>query len=343
VAQKRRVQVTGGGTYLVTLPKNWADAVGVGRGSSVMLIPNDSGTLLLVPTGAREGNRCRLTMDERGPVELQRDIIARYIAGYDVIEVGGGSRMRHGQRRTVRQIAQSLVGLEILEESQSAVVLHAVASMRDFPIGQTIHRIFEITLGMLDDAVGACCARDEELARDVAERDGDVDRLVLLVARQFGLLLRDLLVEEEVQLSRFEFHHHQAVADQLERVADHAVKVSQATLALDSSLSKHVGERITEAHAESRVILFEAVQAFEARDPKRANRVLEQKEQRERLLEWTQGAIREQPGNALPISIVMDSLLRTREYGFNIAETAVDASVPLGWNAGLGDPGSARA
>jgi len=331
VAQKRKVQVTGGGTFLVTLPKSWADAVGVGRGSEVTLIPNDSGTLLLVPTGAREGNRCRLTMDDRGAVELQRDIIARYIAGYDVIEVGGG-RMRHEQRRTVRQIAQSLVGLEILEESQTAVVLHAVASMSDFPIGQTIHRIFEITLGMLDDAISACRTWDEELARDVAERDGDVDRLVLLVARQFGLLLRDLLVEEDVQLSRFEFHHHQAVADQLERVADHAVKVSRATLALGAALSDDVGRQITEAHAESRVILSEAVHAFEVRDPKRANHVLEHKEQREQLLEWTQGAIREQPDNALSISIIMDSLLRTREYGFNIAETAVDASVPLGWS-----------
>ncbi len=329
MAFRRKVQITGGGTFLVTLPKGWADAVGVKQGSTVVLIPNDSGALLLVPTGAREGNRCSLHMEGRGPVELQRDIIARYIAGYDVIEVVG-DRIRHEQRRTVREIAQSLVGLEILEESQAAVVLHSVVNMRDFPVGQTIHRIFEITVGMLDDALTAFRTRDEELAQDVAERDGDVDRLVLLVARQFGLLLRDLLVEEEVRLSRFEFHYHQAVADQLERVADHAVKVSRAALALGSELSPGVGSRVGDAHAESRRILAGAVQAFEERDTKLANEVLSQKEQRERLLEWAQGAIREQPVNALPISIVMDSLLRTREYGFNIAETAVDAAVPLG-------------
>ncbi len=329
MAYRRKVQITGGGTFLVTLPKAWADAVGVAQGSTVVLIPNDSGAMLLVPAGAREGNRCSLPMDGRDHVELQRDVIARYIAGYDVIEVVG-SRIRPEQRRTVREIAQSLVGLEILEESQTAVVLHSVVNMRDFPVGQTIHRIFEITLGMVDDAVTACRTRDEELAQDVAERDGDVDRLVLLVARQFGLLLRDLLVEEEVRLTRFAFHYHQAVADQLERVADHAVKVSRATLVLGGELSPEVARRIGDTHGESRAILVEAVQAFENRDTKLANRVLAQTEQRGRLLEWAQGAIREQPENALPISIVMDSLLRTREYGFNIAETAVDASVPLG-------------
>ncbi len=332
MAYRRKVQVTGGGTFLVTLPKGWADAYGVSQGSTVVLIPNDSGALLLVPTGSREDNRCSLEMDGGDHVELQRDIIARYIAGYDVIEVQG-RRIRPEQRRTVREIAQSLVGLEILEESHAAVVLHSVVNMRDFPVGQTIHRIFEITLGMLDDAIVACRTRDEELAQDVAERDGDVDRLVLLVARQFGLLLRDLLVEEDVRLSRFEFHYHQAVADQLERVADHAVKVSRATLVLSKELYEGVGQRIGDIHAESRSILAEAVQAFEQRDTKLANRVLEQKEQRERLLEWAQEAIREQPDNALPISIVMDSLLRTREYGFNIAETAVDAAVPMGRTA----------
>jgi len=328
VAYQRKVQVTGGGTFLVTLPKDWADALGVTQGSTVTLMPNDSGALLLVPDGARERNRCELAMDGRDYVGLQRDVIARYIAGYDVIRVVG-ARIRPEQRRMVREIAQSLVGLEILEESQTAVVLHSVVSMRDFPVGQTIHRIFEITIGMLDDAVAACRTRDDELARDVVERDGDVDRLVLLVARQFGLLLRDLLVEEEVQLSRFHFHYHQAVADQLERVADHAVKVSRATLALSEDLAADVLARIVEAAKDSRRILTGAVQAFEERDTAMANRVLQEKEQRAKLLEWAQAATRAQPGNAPSISIVMDSLLRTREYGFNIAETAVDAAVAL--------------
>lgn len=334
---RRRVQVTGGGTFLVTLPKEWADRMGVSQGSEVVLIPNESGALLLVPKAVRDRNRCTLTMSGQDRAHLQRDIIARYVAGYDVIEVVG-ERIGPEGRREVREIAQSLVGLEVLGETQGAVVLHSVVNMRDFPVDQTIRRIFAITLAMWDDAVAACTARDEELARDVAERDGDVDRLVLLVARQFGLLLRDLLVEEELRLSRFQFHHYQAVADQLERVADHAVKVSRATLGLAAALIPAVGNRVREAAAASRDILTGAVQAFENRDVPLANRVLAEKERRDALAGWAQAAIRDQPENAHQISIVMDSLLRSREYGFNIAEIAVDAAAALDHALGEKEP-----
>lgn len=322
---RRRVQVTGGGTFLVTLPKEWADQVGVSQGSTMVLIPNDSGAMLLVPEGMRAGNRCTLAMTGREPVHLQRDIIARYIAGYDVIDVVG-DRIRPEGRRVVREIAQSLVGVEVLGETQSSVVLHCVASTRDFPAPLTIRRIFEITAAMWDDAVAAFLARDEELARDVVERDGDVDRLVLLVARQFGLLLRDLIVEEEVGMSRFQFLHYRTVADQLERVADHAVKVSRAARALVQGLPSRSAGRVREGSSVSRHILQQAIHAFEERDVALANHVLEEKEAKASLSEWMQEAIRAQPQNALPLTLLEDSLLRCREHGFNIAEVALDAA-----------------
>jgi hypothetical protein len=39
-------------------------------------------------------------------------------------------------------------------------------------------------------------------------------------------------------------------------------------------------------------------------------------------------AARDQPENALSLSIAVDSLLRIREHGYNIAEIALDISVP---------------
>lgn len=323
---KRKVQVTGGGTFFITLPKEWAGRAGIRHGGVVNLTESEGRALVLIPEGMREHNRCSLALDGRSRVELERDIIARYIAGFDVIEITG-SRVRPEQRRMVREITQSLIGMEILEETQSTVVLHSVASMREFPARQTIHRIFDITMAMLADGVTAFLNRDGELARDVIERDDDVDRLVLLVARQLGLLLRDLLSEEEAGLSRFQFLHCHTVADQLERVADHGAKISQATLALPGRVSPDAGKRIEDLHKQSRGVLADAVRAFEAADTKLANQVLSGKESQEGLLELVQISVRDQPENAPAVSIVIDSLLRIREYGFNIAEVALDAAI----------------
>ncbi|HDO41837.1 MAG TPA: phosphate uptake regulator PhoU, partial [Candidatus Bathyarchaeota archaeon] len=38
-SQLRRIQLTGGSTYVVSLPKNWAKAAGIKPGDYVQLIP----------------------------------------------------------------------------------------------------------------------------------------------------------------------------------------------------------------------------------------------------------------------------------------------------------------
>ena len=325
---QRKVQITGGATFFVTLPKVWAERIGLSAGMVVTLMPNDSGALLLVPERLLGENRCSIAMDDLDYNRLQREVISKYIVGYDVIEVVG-TRIRPDQRRTVREIAQALVGLEILEETHKTVVLHSVVNVKDFPVQRTLHRIFDITQAMLNDAVTAFVNRDEELARDVVERDGDVDRLVLLVSRQFSLLLRDLLVERDVELSRLGFLLYHTVADQLERVADHAAKVSQATLALKTPLKETIERKFKEMAASSDSVLARAVQAFEEQDTELANAVLDEKERGERLFAAARlTSPDDQPEDAQPISIAMDSLLRIREYGFNIAEHALDVPTP---------------
>jgi len=322
---ERKVQKTGGSTYFVTLPKEWATRIGISQGSVVTLMPNSSGALLLVPDTLPAGNRCTIELQDWGFERLQREIISRYIAGFDTILIQG-ERFRPEQRRSVRTIAQGLVGLEIFEETQQTVALHALVNVRDFPVDKTLGRVVDITRAMLGDAVIAFCQHDEELARDVMERDSDIDRLVLLVARQFSLLLRDLMLEEDFGLSRIQFLHYHEVADQVERVADHAVKISEATLALDTAVVPPAAKEIT-ARAEDSTRIFErAVRSFVDQDAELANEVLEERERSEELFSITRKTASEKhPEAASSISIVLDSLLRIREYGFNIAENALDA------------------
>jgi len=322
---ERKVQKTGGSTYFVTLPKEWATKVGVSQGSIVTLLPNDSGSLLLVPETLASENRCVIKLEDWDFDRFQREIISRYIVGYDIIEIRR-DRIRPEQRRMMREIAQGLVGLEIFDETQEAVLLQAMVNVRDFPVQRTLARIFDITHAMLSDAVSAFCTHDEELARDVLERDGDIDRLVLLVARQFSLLLRDLLLEEDVGLSRLEFLLYHTVADQLERVADHAGKISDATLALPDPVLADVAQEIEQRARDAISVIERAVQAFDGRNTDLANQVLQEKEHEEQLFQVTRRtAAEKQPDAAPSISIVIDSLLRVREYAFNIAESALDA------------------
>ena len=53
--QLRKVQLTGGSTYAVSLPKNWAKAAGIKPGDHVQLIPQPDMSLLIVPGKAKKG------------------------------------------------------------------------------------------------------------------------------------------------------------------------------------------------------------------------------------------------------------------------------------------------
>jgi len=323
----RKVQKTGGSTYFVTLPKQWAESAGITTGSEINLVPNDSGALLVVPDSVAELNRCIIDLHDWTFDRLQREIISRYNAGYGIISVHG-DRIRPEQRRMVREISQRLLGLEIFEETHQLIVLHSLVNIKDFPVGKTVDRIFDITKAMLADAVSAFCEHDDVLAHDVVERDRDIDRLVMLVARQFSLLLRDLMTEDDCGMSRLQFMHHHEVADQLERVADHAAKLSEAALTTAGPLVDKMAEEIRSRAEGSTDILKEAVRAFIERDTDRANQVLEQREQQAQLFSDAHSVAAEtQPEEASATSIALDSLLRIAEYGFNIAENALDAPV----------------
>ena len=330
---RRKVQITGGSTFFVTLPKDWATSAGIQGKDEIRLIPTETNALLLIPQRGADANRCRIDLGEWGFDRLQREVFSRYIAGYN-IEVRG-ERIHPRQRRSVRQAAQALVGLEILEETQSTVVLHSVVDIKDFPIGRTLRRIYEITRAMFADAATAFLEFDSDLAEDVQERDGDVDRLVLLIARQLNLLLRDLVLPGDVQLSKVEFLHHNEVADQLERIADHAGKISEAATALTRPVPEEVAESVRLSSEASMKVLDEAMNAFLDQDVDRANAVLSEKGIGDKLFE--QALLKspmQQPENSYPIGIFLDSCLRISEYSYNIAENAIDASVPLhNWEA----------
>ena len=325
---QRSVQVTGGTTFFVTLPKPWATAMGIRGQSMVTLVPTDSGGLLVLPERTKAANACHMTLGDWNFERVQRELFARYIMGYDVIHVAG-TRIGPEKRRMVREITQSLIGLEILDETQDTVVLSSVLKAQDFPAHRSLERIFDMASSMLGDAVNAVAACDELLARDVVERDSDVDRLVLLVERQFSLFLRDLAILDGTQLTKLQFLYYLNVAKQLERVADHAAKVSEASLALSRPLPDPLIGQIRETAEASQGVLAEAVRAFLARDHEGANDVLARRQQADELYDLDAVRASElSEDSARALSIVLDSCLRIREYAYNIAEAALDVVIP---------------
>ena len=328
--ETRKVQVTGGSTYTVSLPKGWATANGVEAGSTVAFYPEDDALLL---TPRQEGDHQEGTLDvtDLAGDQLTRAVMTMYVSGFDIIRLEA-DRITTDQRRAIRDATQSLVGVEILEETTDSVVIQDLLDSAELSIVNAVSRMRLIAESMLEDAVTALVDNDDDVARDVIERDDDVDRLFLVVSRTFRATLRSPTAAEALGVSREDCFDYHSSARQLERVADHAVKISQLALKLED-VPDSVAEALVALHDDAFDVLEKSLNALFADESDRANElghaareaVLEIDEHTRRIDDM----LRElDPVEAQSLGLIVDSLSRCADYGGNIAETALQKAAP---------------
>ena len=329
--ETRKVQVTGGSTYTVSLPKEWATENGVSAGS-VVEFHDEEDLLLLSPR--RENDRVEGTLDVGGmdeAHELTRAVMTMYVSGFDVIRLEA-PRITAEQRRTVRDATQGLVGLEVIEETADHIVLQDLLDSSELSVHNAITRMRLVSLTMLADAVEALVEDDDDLAEDVIHRDEDVDRLWYMVSRVFRTVLRNPTAANEIGFPRETVFDYQSSARQLERIADHATKI--ANLALDvGEISGDTADLLERLQEEATAVPEMAMDALLAEDSDEAVELANRARGKIRDVDDTarevDGEIREfDPQSAQVLGLVVDSLSRTADYGGNIAESALQKAAP---------------
>ena len=329
--ERRKVQVTGGSTFTVSIPKGWARDHGIEAGDEVGFHP-DSGSLLLTPINDETPIRGSLDIAGLEGDALTRAVMTMYVSGFDVIELTA-DRISSGQRRVIRNATQGLVGLEVLEETGDTVVVQDLLDSSELSIHNAVRRMRLISLSMLEDAVTALGEHDLDLAEDVIERDDDVDRLWYVVSRIFRSALRSPLVAQEIGVSREDCFDYHSSARQLERIADHAAKISRVTLQLDESVSEEVFESMEGLHEAAAEIVDMAMDALFADDSVAATDLANQARAEVTDIDERSRAIDDllrdlEPRQARHLGLIVDSLSRSADYGGNIAETALQKAAP---------------
>jgi phosphate uptake regulator len=329
--ETRKVQVTGGSTYTVSLPKDWATANDVEAGS-VVEFHSEEDLLLLSPR--REEERTEGTLDITGledEHELTRAVMTMYVSGFDVIRLET-TRITAAQRRIIREATQGLVGLEVIEETSERVVLRDLLDSSELSVHNAITRMRLVSLTMLEDAVEALIEDDDDLAQDVMERDDDVDRLWYMVSRVFRTVLRNPTAATEIGFPRDTCFDFQSSARQLERIADHATKIAELALELEEVPDSAVGP-LRALREEAATVPEMAMDALLTDDPEEATELATSARAR---IDDVDGKAREvdkeirelDPGTAQGLGLVVDSLSRTADYGGNIAENALQKAAP---------------
>ncbi|WP_406662641.1 PhoU domain-containing protein [Methanolobus sp. ZRKC3] len=327
--ETRKVQQTGGSTYIISLPKPWADKVGIKTGSSITLHPQPDGKLIIDPiSDSAPLKRSQIDVTGRMGDALTRDIIAAYLAGSDVIEIKA-DRILAEQKKIIRGICYKLIGPEIIEETAKKVVIQDLLNPDEISIKKSVRRMFLISNSMYADAIKAVKTLDLDLALDVDQRDDDVDRLFLLIAKQFRSVLRGARLPDAMETSIDEYHDLRMAAGPIERIADHARKIAKATSSFDRSIPDGIMEMIEKTSNLSRQIFEDSIDSLYNSDVDLANQVIDGVAKMSPLIKKLNEATLklDSPESVVALGAVVDSIDRTADYGANIAEIAINSAM----------------
>ncbi|MCI4320110.1 MAG: AbrB/MazE/SpoVT family DNA-binding domain-containing protein [Thermoplasmata archaeon] len=331
----RRIQKTGGSTFIVSLPKAWVTSRNLGAGDVLMFVPRPDGSLLLYADSGPAGEATKRTVlvsNDMSEDHLFRRLVAEYIAGAPLLEIRTSGRMQARTRNVVRGFAQRMIGPEILEETSEAVVLQDVVGANPLPIPQVIRRMHQMVRAMQADAMAAFRTQDAGIAKDVMERDWEVDRLHWFVQKQVTTALRDARTLTSLGLTLPECATYLLASRVMERIADHAVRIAStvAVFGKEKPPPSVVAELEGLATGASQS-LTTALEALEGKKVDEANEVVDAAErlarQREKIL---QELATKRGRVAVGLAYVLESLERSALYAADLAEIAINHAVELG-------------
>ncbi len=183
-AIERTIQLAGGSTYRVSLPKWWAKDQGLTPGSSVRIIP-DSDRLVITPTTAGSGVRTTVAAVGLSDAQLQLAIRGAYEAGVDVIEV---TDVRlDDTEAALERIAGGLPGVTIAEWSTDTVTLQSFLDPASMSLELALDRLQSVAVDAYEDGCTAASGgepvatrswhartleRTTTLCRRILRRDG---------------------------------------------------------------------------------------------------------------------------------------------------------------------------
>jgi len=186
----RKLQLTGGSTYVVSLPKHWVVDAGLKAGDTVFLETEPEGSVSIRPRPAEKPQLRRRIFEEKGEERrdhLLRKLIGAYIGGFNYVEIRFRPEMGPFVRRVARDFSRMVIGPEVIEETRNSVVIQDLSDTAELSAEKCLRRMHLIVRAMHEDAIEALRTQDEALARDVAQRDQDVDRLYWMVAKQYNV------------------------------------------------------------------------------------------------------------------------------------------------------------
>ncbi len=334
--QQRKLQITGGSTYILSLPKDWILKNQLRKGSPMVLREEEDGSLTISPTKFEEKEKqdeatIRVSADDN-PDAVVRTAISAYLAGYNMLHVKakGQQPLPSRLRNHIKSFARNyLVGTEIVTDTPPQLTLQVLLNYPELTVQSALSRMAVIASSMHKEAISSLKTLDYQAAKSVIDTDREVNRFGLYIVRLLKLVISNPRVIREIGLNApKDCLGYRLIAKSVERTADHATKIAENLLLMKDPLNENLLERIGHM-SDVAIAMFEsAMQALFKRDFNLAESVIEKisqvhKLEKEAVLASTNMGVEEM----VNLRLVIESVRRTAEYASDISEVVLNLNV----------------
>ncbi len=311
--ETRKVQITGGSTYIVSLPPEWVKQNGISKGSILSLESSgDSLTIFMNESKKKEVIR---ELDVSGTFTddlLPRTLVSLYISGFDILIVKSQTYISQDIKSVVKRFSRLVMGVEIFEESANAITLQNVLDSGSFPLSTALKRMIMNVQMMLVDTLRGMDSMERELLDNIIGRDDDVDRYHFYIMKEISMGRH----EETDTVFNLIFSRI------LERVADHAVNICNILKECETMDQKRKGE-LRSFMKECNEVFQEATTAFMGADLKTLNKIVNIKDsikvKKESMMAKKYGDVN--------FSGILEDISRIGLYSTDISEITMDRYV----------------
>ena len=334
--ETRKLQVTGGSTYVISLPKRWVTQNGLEKGSQLLIRQEENGALAVMPPELGKPERADEALIKVSPEDsseaLIRKTVSVYLLGYNIIHIRAKDQKEilSTQRNAVKTFARNmLVGTEIVIDTSKDLTLQVLLSYPELSVPSALRRMTIITSSMHKDAITALRNIDHQLAKDVRATDYEVNRFHLYIIRQLKMAIQNPRIITEIGLKTpRDCLGYRLVTKMVERTADHATNIAKYVQLLKKQLDEEFLQAIQEMNAVAISSFETAIESLFRLDYDLADSVIAKANkivslEKKALLSSKETDIEE----AANIRLVIESVRRIAEYSMDIAEIVLNMTV----------------
>ncbi len=172
--EKRRLQIVGGSSYMISLPKSWIRKNNLKRGDELILFEFED-HLKLMPTNCK-GRSVTIRLPNIGNNFIKRLFYSLYIQGKDEIIV---ENVDLCLKEKIRDSIKNLVGMEVVDVNSERIVLKCLTTSFDFE--NAVKRICQIIQEMFE-----CIERftdKKEVLNYIKKLEEEADKFYILALR----------------------------------------------------------------------------------------------------------------------------------------------------------------